>query len=289
MDLISILVIALPIYIALPFLYWTKHNHKNKRKDPFYEYEIERPAGYSLSNEVISKAFDAGALLASLVVVGALCSLIIANQTLNFPTKITLAIILFIVLVFVIRRFIKTQKHIFNLTDGLKAEQVVGQSLTQLLYSGFRVFHDIPATSLKFNIDHVVVCPSGVFAIETKSRRKGITGSHHKVVVKNDKLEFSTWTDTKIIEQAKRQTKWLSQELTSSTGEYVVVSPMVALPGYFVERKDKSSVLVLNHKLLSNSKTYSSTNLLTPEQIDRICHQLKQMQRVDSELQKAQS
>ncbi|MFT6528594.1 MAG: hypothetical protein ACJAZB_000226 [Psychrosphaera sp.] len=55
------------------------------------------------------------------------------------------------------------------------------------------------------------------------------------------------------------------------------------------KRKDKSSVLVLNHKLLANSKTYSSTNLLTPEQIDRICHQLKLMQRVDSELQKAKS
>lgn len=289
MDLISVLLISLPIYMVVPFLYWTKRQHKVKRKDPFYEFDIERPAGYSLNNELLSKAFDTGALFAHLIIIGSVFSILIINQAVNLPTKISITAILFIFLVFTIKGVVKHQQHIFNLRDGLKAEQLVGQSLTQLLYDKFYVYHDIPATSLKFNVDHVVVCPSGVFAIETKSRRKGITGTHHKVSVKNDKLEFSTWTDTKTIEQAKRQTKWLSQELTSSTGEYVPVTPIVALPGYFVERKDNSSVLVLNHKLLSSAKNYISNNQLSQQQIERICHQLKQMQRVDSELQKAKS
>jgi hypothetical protein len=289
MDLISILLVTLPIYITLPFIYWTKHKHQNKRKDPFYEFDIERPAGYSVNNELLSKSFDVGGLFANLIAAGAIFAIVISNQAINQPTKIFLTVLFVIFFIVVLIRLIKLVQNIFNLRDGLKAEQLVGQSLTQLLYSKFYVYHDIPATSLKFNIDHVVVCPSGVFAVETKSRRKGISGTHHKVSVKNDKLEFSTWTDTKIIEQAKRQTKWLSQELTSSTGEHVAVSPIVALPGYFVERKDKSSVLVLNHKLLSKPQNYVSNNQLSEEQIKRICYQLKQMQKIDSELQKAKS
>ena len=289
MDLISIFLVALPLYVTIPFIYWTKHKHKNKRKDPFYEFDIERPAGYSINNELLSKAFDVGGFFANLIAAGAVFAIVISNQAINLPTKIFLTVLFVIFFIVVLIRLLKLLQNIFNLRDGLKAEQIVGQSLTQLLYSGFYVYHDIPATSLKFNIDHVVVCPSGVFAVETKSRRKGISGTHHKVSVKNDKLEFSTWTDTKIIEQAKRQTKWLSQELTSSTGEYVAVTPIVALPGYFVERKDKSSVGVLNHKYLSNPKNYISNSMLSDEQINRISHQLKQMQRVDSELQKAKS
>lgn len=52
------------------------------------------------------------------------------------------------------------------------------------------------------------------------------------------------------------------------------------------KRKDNSSVLVLNHKLLSQSQNYVSDNQLSQEQINRICYKLKQMKKIDSELQK---
>ena len=36
---------------------------------------------------------------------------------------------------------------------------------------GFAVFHDVPGDKA-FNVDHVVIGPQGVFAVETKGRGK---------------------------------------------------------------------------------------------------------------------
>jgi hypothetical protein len=55
---------------------------------------------------------------------------------------------------------------------GLDAEMAVGQELDQLMRDGAVVYHDVPGEN--FNIDHVVIAKSGLFAIETKGRPKPI-------------------------------------------------------------------------------------------------------------------
>src|SRR5690606_9303397 len=54
--------------------------------------------------------------------------------------------------------------------DGLLAERITGMQLNRLVAEGCRVLHDVPAPD--FNIDHVVVAPGAVYAVETKSFRK---------------------------------------------------------------------------------------------------------------------
>ena len=54
---------------------------------------------------------------------------------------------------------------------GLMGERAVGEELNLLMAEGCRVFHDYPGGP-NWNIDHVVVAPSGVYGIETKMRRK---------------------------------------------------------------------------------------------------------------------
>ena len=56
-----------------------------------------------------------------------------------------------------------------NLTRGEHGELTVAESLEQLRTIGYRPIHDIVGKG--FNIDHVLVGPAGVFAIETKFRR----------------------------------------------------------------------------------------------------------------------
>jgi hypothetical protein len=55
-----------------------------------------------------------------------------------------------------------------NLTRGEHGELTVAESLEQLRTIGYRPIHDIVGKG--FNIDHVLVGPAGVFAIETKFR-----------------------------------------------------------------------------------------------------------------------
>lgn len=131
--------------------------------------------------------------------------------------------------------------------QGLEAELATAQNLLPLLAEGCIVFHDFPADG--FNIDHVVVAPNAVFAIETKSRRKPRTGGKAAARVKYDGrgLTFPTHRETQPVEQAKMQAEWLRRFLTSAVGESVAVVPVLALPGWYVEREgDRSQVVVTN-------------------------------------------
>ena len=62
-----------------------------------------------------------------------------------------------------------------HMKQGLRAEQACAQELGAVLAGNNRMVHDVQCED--FNIDHVVVTPAGVFAVETKSRLKPPAGS----------------------------------------------------------------------------------------------------------------
>ena len=88
---------------------------------------------------------------------------------------ITALVGLFASLLIVVRQLLKNIQLWRNTNLGYFGERIVGEALDPLKADGFRVFHDVPAGDgqTPFNIDHVIVGPSGIFAIETKTRRKG--------------------------------------------------------------------------------------------------------------------
>lgn len=133
------------------------------------------------------------------------------------------------------------------LRQGLDGELATGQELTELLKGGMSVFHDVQCE--RFNIDHVVVGSAGVFAIETKARPKLKTGrgkTDAAVKVDGDRLLFPNWTETRWVEQARRQAQWLENWLKDSTNERIEVKAVLALPGWFVETAKPSDVFVFN-------------------------------------------
>lgn len=140
--------------------------------------------------------------------------------------------------------------EIRRLKQGRDGERAVGQFLERLRESGYQVFHDVVGTN--FNIDHVLIGPAGVFAIETKTYSKPVRGQ--------PKLEFdgesiringAELTRDPVI-QAKAQAGWLRQVLTESTKKSIRVRPVILFPGWFVERKPGSTkdVWVLEPKAL---------------------------------------
>ncbi|MDQ2701361.1 MAG: NERD domain-containing protein [Pseudomonadota bacterium] len=137
-----------------------------------------------------------------------------------------------------------------NNREGLEAEIAVAQSLTPLLAEGALVFHDFPAD--RYNIDHIVIGRSVVFAVETKSRKKPAGKGPELAHVSYDgtKLIYPGHiVETKPIEQARYQAEWLAGFLRSGVGEQVRVIPVLALPGWFVDpahRSGRPDVLVNN-------------------------------------------
>ncbi|MCA0393546.1 MAG: NERD domain-containing protein [Proteobacteria bacterium] len=120
--------------------------------------------------------------------------------------------------------------------EGMRAEIAAAQALDRLRGNGCEVFHDVP-TGKDFNLDHVVVGPSTVFVVETKSRRKPGKGlGSADVQFDGKQLVFAGGkTDDKSVRQAEAEAAWLSKHLQGETGQRVPVVPVVSLPGWFVK------------------------------------------------------
>jgi hypothetical protein len=132
---------------------------------------------------------------------------------------------------------------------GFEGERHVGEALNQLMLSGYRVFHDFLITdkprSIR-NIDHVVIGRNGVFAIETKTRRKVKGESGAKVTVLDNALQYPWGVDQQDLAQAQENAVWLANWLSKMSDEPVSVGSILVLPGWFIDRRAKLPVTVLS-------------------------------------------
>lgn len=159
---------------------------------------------------------------------------------------------------------------------ALEAEGAVGEELNLLMKQGFSVFHDVPGDKA-FNVDHVVVGPTGVFAVETKGRaklaKKG-DKSAYTVELRDDRLHFPDWTSAEPLDQARRNAEWLRKWLSSAVGEQVSVKPALVFPGWMVERKGKSDVAVISGGECVSYFPKTKVAQISPKLIQQIAHQL---------------
>jgi hypothetical protein len=143
---------------------------------------------------------------------------------------------------------------------GFIGERAVGEELNQLLASGWKVFHDVEfhenPGQKPFNIDHVVVGTGGVFAIETKTRRKRIKRKaddpKNEVVFNGSTLVYPWGQEPFGIDQARQRAVYLQKWLRSQLKNEVSVQPVLALPGWSVNRRAKSDLHVISGREIAN-------------------------------------
>ncbi len=151
-----------------------------------------------------------------------------------------------IIIVFSLFKTIKLYNKRKCLNLGLEAERAVGEELDRLRRFGCFVFHDFPAE--RFNIDHILVSKSGVFAIETKGRmKKTDLKKNWRVQYFNNRLIFPDREEIEPVKQAKRQAKWLSSFLSRKIGRDIPVKAVLAIPGWFVDIRQKPQNLILTN------------------------------------------
>jgi hypothetical protein len=172
-------------------------------------------------------------------------------------------------------RVVKTVKRLRDVGLGFEAENAVGQELNWLMRDGFAVFHDIPGDK-EFNVDHVVLGPSGVFAVETKGRGKPLrkNGAEYVVEHVDGELVFPGWKEKEPIEQARRNARWLEKWLSSAVGERIEVKPVLAIPGWWIERKSPSDVAIINSKNIRSYFTKAKASEVSSKLVQRILYQL---------------
>lgn len=161
--------------------------------------------------------------------------------------------------VYKIRAAANRVKH---LKLGREGEIAVGQFLERLRTRGAQVIHDVPGEN--FNIDHVVVHTSGVYAIETKTYSKPDRGEA-KILFDGQSVRIPGRELERIpVRQARAQAKWLKELVIETLGKRVPVRPVVVFPGWFVvptAEAKSSDVWVLNPKQLPPFIEHSHTQL----------------------------
>jgi len=183
------------------------------------------------------------------------------------------------VLLLAARYLVRKIQESSNRYLGFFGERVVAEALEPLKAQGFRVFHDVPCGDARapFNIDHVVVGPNGVFAIETKTRRKGRARggfAEHEIIFDGQVLAYPWGEDRHGLEQAQRQAKWLGDWLAQLLGQWPPVNPILTFPGWMIIRRGAGPVNVLNPKEILTALLPHGVPALSPSQIDLIARQL---------------
>lgn len=282
---ISVLALS-PMIVVGWRLHRRKLSYKAEAIDPLTEMPM-RPPGESLRTklEELSEKFDNEIAVTFMVTIGVAvygsCLVMMGDAN---PVVLTfLGVVAIVAAVSAWWSLKKLQRQLWDHRLGFDGERVVGEWLHRLAADGFEIFHDMPFDN--FNIDHIIVGPPGVFAIETKTRRKpaGLRGSAKATVVfDGTSLRYPSGApETQALEQATLNAKTLSKFLSSSTGEFTPVNAILALPGWWVDRKARGAVKVLNPKEIQNSFSSKDGPPLSSQRIKQIAHQLTERCRLE--------
>lgn len=104
--------------------------------------------------------------------------------------------------------------------EGARGEFLVGEELEKLYKEGFHVFHDYFSKG-RGNVDHFVVGPPGVFAIETKAWKGEIT-YQKDAFLRDDKP-----VGKDPVKQVRGEAKDVSQLIADACGVKYWVNPIL--------------------------------------------------------------
>jgi len=143
----------------------------------------------------------------------------------------------------------KARSEAAQLRQGIEGERYVGQFLESLRADGYQVLHDIEEDG--YNIDHVLIGPTGVFAIETKTVSKP-DNRDAEILYDGEKIEVDGHLpDRDPLKQAEAEAKRVQEIIQQRTGQKVPVRPVVLYPGWFVRRRCRSpKIWVVNENHL---------------------------------------
>lgn len=249
------------------------------RKSPLKDAPLRNP-GQSVE-EAIARLRDKGG---EYVLIGILPVFLAALEWYRWwfelpPMPVAYTILAVIAVAWSGYRIVQLRSRITRLKLARDGERAVGQYLERLREKGYQVLHDLVGN--KFNVDHVLVGPTGVFTVETKTLSKPARG---KAEVRYDgqSLTVNGYTpDRDPVIQAKAQGGWLRELIEESTGKRFPVRSLVVYPGWYIATTAKPTgldVLVLNPKGLPGLLE-KLPRILAPEDIKLVNYHLSRYAR----------
>lgn len=260
---------------------FTVYQHARVRRNPLVQSALRSP-GQSLLARLgeLDQKVDAHLvylLLTPLLLYASYLSyLYFGRKTINLEGLLIIGLPCIGLTVFFLLRWRRHLEERRNIRIEYDGEVSVGQELNRLMLEGYCVYHDFQADD--FRIDHIVVGPKGVFGVETKARSRPTTRGQSigAIVEYNGRaLIYPHGTDINTIKQAERQASWLSNWISSTAGESVIVMAVVALPGWYVKRTSPDGIPVINPKQFRSLLKYVRSKPLNDEVIIQVVLQFE--------------
>lgn len=281
-NVLLVAAILLPLAMALVAVLWEKRQQRRQRRQSPVRLGAAHVPGEQLRTHVSALTYQIDGYVVQLLVVGPVVALVVLLSRIDWSAAMVNWLDALVVAAGIgvtawnIRRLLPLWRERRQCKDSLRAEVAVAQQLDRLQAQDCRVLHDIPVGNL--NIDHVVVGTSAVFAVETKSRRKrGDSKAPASVEFDGKALNFPGWVETKPLEHARTQARWLAHYLDAEVGEAVAVVPVLCLPGWLVQASRDahlSDVRVINPKTTAPFVEPADRPAFDSEQRNRIVHAL---------------
>lgn len=173
-------------------------------------------------------------------------------------------------------RIFRLRKEIRNLNQGEKGERRISELLTQLRRKRYVAFDDLLVGDS--NVDHVLVGPGGVFALETKACSvfgDGCVGvDEHGVLRLSNKPAIGD-----PLGQAKRSARNVAKILQDRLRRESPVTPVLVFPGWSLKSaKAETGVVVLNDGMITEFFE-SRPSVFSDDRITDICAHLDQTAR----------
>lgn len=277
----SIIVLAsvfLPMGAALATVLYIKRLEKrDAKRSPLNEKILHQP-GLNARKKMDQLGEDITERMVQLMLVGPMAILALLLPRVRWSNirygwlELLVVLLAGCSIALLIRSIVRLRKQHSAWKAGYLGELATAQALNKLIAHGCLVFHDLPTD--RANIDHIVVTPKAVFAVETKWRGKGEGKAGAEVRYDGKTLKFPDHQTNKPLDQARALAQWLSKLLHGETGQPVRVIPLVALPGWYVTLEQgaaSSDVKVINEKWQKTFLDVGGPEIST-EQRTRIAH-----------------
>jgi len=243
-------------------------------KDPRTRYP-----GQSLSEQISDISLDQSAE----ILMPALVWLIAMLEWLRYsiPAKPSPWLWTFMALIatwFCVRRIRTMAKRKKNLRKGMVGEQILGKYLEeQLMPDKYHILHDLIGKNGEktFNIDHVIVGPTGIFSVETKNWTNP-DGTHHQIYYDGKQiLVDGRHPDKDPLTQGIAGGKWVSDILETLTGKHFFVQPIVVFLGsYTTKNPGNAPAWVLNEQAVPSFIRHNFSEL-SHDDVGLVTAQLK--------------
>lgn len=228
---------------------------KTESRDPLVDFRVLGRPGESTEDRLHNLFLDK--VIFWLLLVGAYFVVFVYDLIRLYldskPTPWFWLIVTLAVAAFAGYRMRKVWPEIRALKQGLRGERAIGELIEDLRKNGYQVFHDLD-TGKQGNIDHALIGPAGVFALETKtiskplSRKATIRFDGDRLLI--DGRNPSDFGDRDPMDQVRTSATRLRDMIRSCSGKTVEVRPVLLYPGWMVDERFDLDVWVLNAKRL---------------------------------------